>query len=115
MRAAAPFSAVERDLLEHLAAQAAVTLENLRLEELMRRKEAELRAILEGVADAIAAEDPDGRLVFVNARRGAPAQRRATASAPRSASPPRCSPAATCSRASSPSRSWSSTRTAGRA
>ena len=66
-RAAAPFSAVERDLLEHLAAQAAVTLENLRLEELMRRTEAELRAILEGVADAVAAEDPDGRLVYVNA------------------------------------------------
>ena len=29
-----PFDAVERDLLEHLAAQAAVSLENLRLEEL---------------------------------------------------------------------------------
>ncbi len=61
------FDAVERDLLEHLAAQAAVSLENLRLEELMRRKEAELRAILEGVADAVAAEDPDGRLVYINA------------------------------------------------
>ena len=66
-RSGAPFSAVERDLLEHLAAQAAVSLENLRLEELMRRTEAELRAILEGVADAVAAEDPDGRLVYVNA------------------------------------------------
>ena len=66
-RAARPFDAVERDLLEHLAAQAAVSLENLRLEELMRRTEAELRAILEGVADAVAAEDPDGRLVYVNA------------------------------------------------
>jgi PAS domain-containing protein len=62
-----PFSAAERDLLEHLAAQAAVSLENLRLEELMRRTEAELRAILEGVADAVAAEGPDGRLVYVNA------------------------------------------------
>ena len=61
------FDAVERDLLEHLAAQAAVSLENLRLEELMRRKEAELRAILEGVADAVAAEDHDGRLVYTNA------------------------------------------------
>jgi PAS domain-containing protein len=66
LRAASPFSTVERDLLEHLAAQAAVTLENLRLEELMRRKEAELRTILEGVTDAIAAEDADGRLVFAN-------------------------------------------------
>ena len=33
----------------------------------MRRTEAELRAILEGVADAVAAEGPDGRLVYVNA------------------------------------------------
>jgi len=66
-RSERPFSPVERDLLEHLAAQAAVSLENLRLEELMRRTSAELRAILEGVADAVAAEDPDGHLVYVNA------------------------------------------------
>ena len=66
-RPAKDFSSVERDLLEHLAAQAAVSLENLRLEELMRRTSAELRAILEGVADAVAAEDPDGHLVYVNA------------------------------------------------
>jgi PAS domain-containing protein len=66
-RSGRPFSPVERDLLEHLAAQAAVSLENLRLEELMRRTSAELRAILEGVADAVAAEAPDGRLVYVNA------------------------------------------------
>ncbi|HEY6890239.1 MAG TPA: SpoIIE family protein phosphatase, partial [Solirubrobacter sp.] len=66
-RPGTPFSPVERDLLEHLAAQAAVSLENLRLEELMRRTSAELRAILEGVADAVAAEDPEGRLVYVNA------------------------------------------------
>ncbi len=66
-RAARTFDAVERDLLEHLAAQAAVSLENLHLEVLMRRSEAELRAILEGVADAVAAEDPEGRLVYVNA------------------------------------------------
>ncbi|HEX6026332.1 MAG TPA: SpoIIE family protein phosphatase [Solirubrobacter sp.] len=67
LRAGRRFDAVERDLLEHLAAQAAVSLENLHLEELMRRTEAELRAILEGVADAVAAEDPEGRLVYVNA------------------------------------------------
>ena len=59
-RERAPFSPVERDLIEHLAAQAAVSLENLRLGELMRRTEAELRAILEGVADAVVAEDPAG-------------------------------------------------------
>ena len=37
LRERRPFDAVERDLLEHLAAQAAVSLENLRLEELMWR------------------------------------------------------------------------------
>jgi PAS domain-containing protein len=63
----APFSPVERDLIEHLAAQAAVSLENLYLGELMRHTEAELRAILEGVADAVVAEDPLGRLVYTNA------------------------------------------------
>ncbi len=61
------FSSVERELLEHLAAQAAVSLENLHLHELMRETEADLRAILEGVADAVTAEDRDGRLVYVNA------------------------------------------------
>ncbi len=66
-RAGAPFSPVERDLLEHLAAQAAVALENLLLEDLMRRTSAELRVILEGVTEAVAAEDPDGRLVYLNA------------------------------------------------
>jgi PAS domain-containing protein len=66
-RERAPFSPVERELVEHLAAQAAVALENLRLGELMRRTEAELRAILEGVADAVVAEDPAGRTVYRNA------------------------------------------------
>jgi serine phosphatase RsbU (regulator of sigma subunit) len=37
LRHARPFDAVERDLLEHLAAQAAVSLENLRLEERLWR------------------------------------------------------------------------------
>ena len=78
-RAARPFYAVERDLLEHLAAQAAVSLENLRLEELMRRTEAELRAILEGVADAVAAEDPDGPAGLRQRRRRAAAGRRGRA------------------------------------
>ena len=115
MRAQSPFSAVERDLLEHLAAQAAVSLENLRLEELMRRKEAELRAILEGVADGIAAEDPDGQLVFVNAAaarllNGADEPRRRARHRPHAVPrPPRLR------RASALSRSWSSTPTAGRA
>ncbi len=66
-RAGPAFSPAERELLEQLAAQAAVSLENLRLQELMRKTEAELRAILEGVADGVTAEDHDGRLVYVNA------------------------------------------------
>ena len=66
-RRAGAFSPVERDLVEQLAAQAAVALENLHLGELMRHTEAELRAILEGVADAVVAEDPAGRLVYSNA------------------------------------------------
>jgi PAS domain S-box-containing protein len=61
------FSAAERELLEHLAAQSAVTLENVRLQSLMRTTEAELRAILEGVADGVTAEDCDGKLVYLNA------------------------------------------------
>jgi PAS domain S-box-containing protein len=62
-----PFSSAERELLEHLAAQAAVSLENLRLQGLMRKAQDELRAILEGVADAVIAEDAGGRHVYVNA------------------------------------------------
>jgi PAS domain S-box-containing protein len=62
-----PFSPAECELLEHLGAQTAVSLENLRLQDLMRRTQEELRAILEGVADAVTAEDPDGKLVYVNA------------------------------------------------
>jgi PAS domain S-box-containing protein len=65
-RAGSPFSAAERKLLEHLAAQAAVSLENLHLQELMRKIEEELRTILEGVADGVTAEDPAGRLVYAN-------------------------------------------------
>ena len=67
----------------------------------MRRTEAELRAILEGVADAVAAEDPDGPARLRQRRRGAPARRRGRASAPRlGIAARRCSPAGACSRAS---------------
>ena len=61
------FSPAERELLEHLAAQAAVSLENMRLQGLMRKTEDELRAILRGVPDAVTAEDASGSLVYVNA------------------------------------------------
>jgi PAS domain S-box-containing protein len=66
-RAGGAFSIQERELLEHLAVQAAVSLENLRLHELMRKTEAEVRAILEGVADSVFAENPAGDLVYLNA------------------------------------------------
>ena len=69
-RADVCFSAAERELLEHLVAQAAVSLENLRLQELMRKVEEELRTILEGVADGVTAEDPAGRLVYANTAAG---------------------------------------------
>jgi PAS domain S-box-containing protein len=66
-RAGVPFSAAERELLAHLAAQVAVQFENLQLRDLMRDAEEELRAILEGVPDGVTAEDPAGRLVYANA------------------------------------------------
>jgi PAS domain S-box-containing protein len=66
-RVGAPFTPAERELLEHLAAQAAVSLENLRLQALMSRTQEELRAILEGVADGVTAQDPAGNVVYVNA------------------------------------------------
>jgi PAS domain-containing protein len=65
-REGAPFSPVERELVEHLAAQSELALENLELGELMRRTEAELRAILEAVADAVVVEDAQGRVVYRN-------------------------------------------------
>jgi PAS domain S-box-containing protein len=66
-RAARPFDADERELLERLAAQAAASLENLELHELMRKSEAEHRAVLEGVSEAIFAEDASGAVVYANA------------------------------------------------
>jgi PAS domain S-box-containing protein len=66
-RVGSPFSPAERELLEHLAAQAAVSLENVHLQTLMCRTQEELRAILEGVADGVTAEDPAGNVVYVNA------------------------------------------------
>lgn len=66
VREGAPFSPVERELVEHLAAQSELALENLELGELMRRTEAELRAILEAVADAVVVEDAAGRVVYRN-------------------------------------------------
>jgi PAS domain S-box-containing protein len=65
-RSGAPFSAAERELLEHLAAQAAVSLENARLQTLMAETQEDLRAILEGVADGVTAEDAVGNVVYAN-------------------------------------------------
>jgi PAS domain-containing protein len=60
------FSPVECELIEHLAAQAALALENLRLSELISQAEGELRAILESVAEAVVVEDATGRPVYGN-------------------------------------------------
>ena len=65
-RSERPFSAVERELLEHVGAQAALALENQRLGELMHRSEDELRAILDGLAEAVVVEEPQGRIVYCN-------------------------------------------------
>jgi PAS domain-containing protein len=65
-REGAPFSPVERELVDHLAAQSELALENLELGELMRRTEAELRAILEAVPDAVVVEDAAGSVVYRN-------------------------------------------------
>lgn len=65
-RVGAPFSAAERELLEHLTAQAAVSLENVRLQTLMAETQEDLRAILEGVADGVTAEDAVGNVVYAN-------------------------------------------------
>ena len=65
-RSERPFSAVERELLEHVGAQAALALENQRLGELMHRSEDELRAILDGLAEAVVVEESQGRIVYCN-------------------------------------------------
>ena len=60
-------------LAEELSARAAMTVDNTRLygrlsatEKELRRSRDQLRAILDGVADAVTAQDASGRLVYAN-------------------------------------------------
>jgi serine phosphatase RsbU (regulator of sigma subunit)/PAS domain-containing protein len=65
-REGAAFSSVERELVKHLAAQSELALESLRFSELIRRTEAELRVILDGIADPVIVEDALGQVVYRN-------------------------------------------------
>jgi PAS domain S-box-containing protein len=58
----------EHDLrtAQELADRCALALDNARLYAASRRSRDELEAILEGVADAVTAQTPDGRLVYAN-------------------------------------------------
>jgi PAS domain S-box-containing protein len=51
---------------QELADRCALALDNARLYAASRRSRDELEAILEGVADAVTAQTPDGRLVYAN-------------------------------------------------
>ena len=78
------FSADDQDLLEALAVQVAVAIENARLFSRVRGERAMQQAILEGTDDAIIVTDTEQRILFFN-----PAARRAflNGAAPPAASP----------------------------
>jgi diguanylate cyclase (GGDEF)-like protein/PAS domain S-box-containing protein len=59
--------ALEALLLAPVVVGAAETVDPGRLQERLRRREAALRAVLEGLPDATVASGRDGRIVFVNA------------------------------------------------
>src|SRR3954451_4765037 len=58
---------LEALLLAPVGVGAAETRDPVRLQERLRRREAALRAVLEGLPDATVASGRDGRIVFVNA------------------------------------------------
>jgi PAS domain S-box-containing protein len=60
------FTAEDLAAAQELADRCAVHIDNARLVGELRETEAEGRAILEGVADAVTAQDPQGRLAYVN-------------------------------------------------
>jgi serine phosphatase RsbU (regulator of sigma subunit)/PAS domain-containing protein len=66
VRAGRPFDDGERELLGQLATQVSASLENLGLHEVVRAREAEQRAVLEGVSEAIFAENAAGEIVYAN-------------------------------------------------
>jgi len=53
-------------LAQDLADRCALAIDNARLHTTLRETRDDLRAILEGVADAVTAQAPDGRLVYAN-------------------------------------------------
>src|SRR3954447_18141663 len=58
---------LEALLLAPVSASSSETVDPARLQERLRRREAALRAVLEGLPDATVASGRDGRIVFVNA------------------------------------------------
>src|ERR1700755_3016313 len=58
---------LEALLLAPVGVGAAETVDPARLQDRLRRREAALRAVLEGLPDATVASGRDGRIVFVNA------------------------------------------------
>ncbi len=67
------FTRRDLELAEEVTARAAITLDNARLYARLRGTERELRtsrdqlqAIVDGVADAVTAQDPSGKLVYAN-------------------------------------------------
>jgi len=60
------FSADDQTLLEALAAQIAVAVENARLFERLGEERATLEAIINGTGDAIIVTDPTDRILFFN-------------------------------------------------
>ncbi|NVB36873.1 AAA family ATPase [Pseudenhygromyxa sp. WMMC2535] len=54
------------ELLEHLAAQAAISLQSARLFDALRSREAQWRSLVEHAPDNIAIVDADGRIRFIN-------------------------------------------------
>ena len=58
---------LEALLLAPVGVGAAETVDPARLQERLRRREAALRAVLEGLPDATVAAGRDGRIVFANA------------------------------------------------
>jgi signal transduction histidine kinase/GAF domain-containing protein len=62
------FSEADEQILQGLAAQAAVAVENARLYQTMRMRAQELQAIFESIADGVTLVDPQGQIVRENAR-----------------------------------------------
>src|SRR5215208_6793108 len=58
----------EHDLAraQELADRCALAIDNARLHTSLREARDDLKAILEGIADAVTAQAPDGRLVYAN-------------------------------------------------